>query len=78
MTSTVPSTRAPRRTRLATVDIAGTAWPVYKVEAIVVGVLVFLGVLASTASIQTAVLASAAATVVAWWSLLLHEYRSQS
>lgn len=61
------------RTRLRTVGIAGTPWPVYKLEALAVGVLVFLGALALTNSLQIAVLGSAGATVVAWWSLRLAE-----
>lgn len=61
------------RTRLRTVDIAGTPWPVYKLEALVLGVLVFLGALALTTSLQMAVLGSAGATVLAWWSLKLAE-----
>ncbi|QCB51447.1 hypothetical protein E5720_19825 [Rhodococcus sp. PAMC28707] len=60
-------------TRLHTVDIAGTSWPVYKLEALAVGVLVFLGALALTTSLQLAVLVSACATVLAWWSLRLAE-----
>lgn len=81
-TSVVPSPSVVRntstrlRSRVSTVDIAGIAWPVYKVEALVLGVLVFLGALALTTSLQVAVLSSAASTVVAWWALLLAEKRS--
>lgn len=66
-------TTAGVRTRLRTVDIAGTPWPVYKLEALASGVLVFLGALALTAPLQVAVLGSAGATVIAWWSLRLAE-----
>lgn len=76
MTYVVPSTSPRLRPRVNTVDIAGTAWPVYKVEALVLGVLVFLGALALTTSLQVAVLTSAASTVVAWWTLLLVEKHS--
>ncbi|WP_254900731.1 hypothetical protein [Rhodococcus sp. 1168] len=71
-------TTAGTRTRLRTVDIAGTPWPVYKLEALAVGVLVFLGALALTAPLQVAVLGSAGATVLAWWSLRLAEAVSLS
>ncbi|WP_338891677.1 hypothetical protein [Rhodococcus sovatensis] len=70
------STSTRRRASTSTVDIAGTDWPVYKIEALVLGVLVFLGALALTTSLQVAVLTSAASTVVAWWALLLLERRA--
>lgn len=69
------NTSTRRRASTSTVDIAGTDWPVYKIEALVLGVLVFLGALALTTSLQVAVLTSAASTVVAWWTLLLIERR---
>lgn len=64
-----------------TVDLAGTAWPLYKLEALAVGVLVFLGTLAlampfQIAALQTAVLAGAAVTVVLWWTLRIAELRA--
>ncbi|GAB2654526.1 hypothetical protein ABI214_24830 [Prescottella soli] len=58
---------APRRAHV-TVDIAGTAWPVYKLEAIAAGVLVFLLILAVTQVLQTAVLTAAGTAVVVWWT----------
>ncbi|MET0200148.1 hypothetical protein CH289_21015 [Rhodococcus sp. RS1C4] len=76
MTYALPSTTPRRRTHVGTVDIAGTAWPVYKVEALVLGALVFLGALAFTTSLQVAVLTGAAATVVTWWTLLFAERRA--
>lgn len=60
-----PRSGAPRSAH--TVDLAGTAWPLYKLEALAVGVLVFVVILATTATLQPAVLAAAAATVTAWW-----------
>lgn len=60
-----PRSGAPRSAH--TVDLAGTAWPLYKLEALVVGVLVFVVLLATTATLQPAVLTAAAATVVVWW-----------
>jgi Flp pilus assembly protein TadB len=78
MTYAVPKIPTRRRTHAHTVDIAGTAWPVYKVEALVLGLLVFVGALALTTSLQVAVLGAAAATVVAWWILKIREFYAQS
>lgn len=61
-----------------TVDIAGTAWPVYKLEAIAAGLLVFLLILTVTQVLQTAVLTAAGAAVVVWWTrrvMLTHRRR---
>ncbi|WP_072806356.1 hypothetical protein [Rhodococcoides yunnanense] len=69
MTYAVPKLSTRPTARVNTVDIAGTAWPVYKVEALVLGMLVFVGALAFTASLQVAVLSAAAAAVAAWWGL---------
>ncbi|RVW00374.1 hypothetical protein [Rhodococcus spongiicola] len=66
MTTTALSRRA-RPDGYATVDVAGTAWPLYKLEAIAAGFLVFVLVLASTQVLQTAVLTAAGAAVVVWW-----------
>ncbi|MFD4293968.1 hypothetical protein ACFWPA_11865 [Rhodococcus sp. NPDC058505] len=55
-----------------TLDIAGTAWPLYKLEALVVGVLVFLTVLIVVQALQPAVLVAAGATVVVWWARRRH------
>jgi len=77
MTYVVPSTSTRQHRRPNTVDIAGIAWPVYKVEALVLGIAIFVGTLALTTSLQIAVLTSAATTVLAWWSLLLLERRSR-
>ncbi|MGW0175823.1 hypothetical protein ACWDUM_18535 [Rhodococcus sp. NPDC003322] len=51
-----------------TIDIAGTAWPLYKLEALVAGLLVFLTVLIVAQNLQPAVLVAAGATVVVWWA----------
>ena len=61
-----------------TVDIADIAWPVYKVEALALGILVFVGALALTTSLQFAVLICAAATVISWWTLRLVDDRADS
>lgn len=61
----------PRRVQnrsAATVDIAGTAWPLYKLEAIAAGLLAFLLVLMVTHTLQTAVLTAAGTAVVVWWA----------
>ncbi|MCJ0978229.1 hypothetical protein MTX35_10980 [Rhodococcus sp. ARC_M12] len=58
---------------LRTADVAGIAWPVYKLEALALGVLVFVGTLAFAGSLHAAVLAGAAATVATWWTLRLTE-----
>lgn len=60
----------PRRSRGrsgATVDLAGTAWPLYKLEALAAGLLVFVLVLAVTQVLQPAVLTAAGVTVIVWW-----------
>ncbi|WP_064078029.1 hypothetical protein [Prescottella equi] len=60
----------PRRSRGrsgATVDLAGTAWPLYKLEALAAGLLVFVLVLAVTQVLQPAVLTAAGVAVVVWW-----------
>ncbi|KAA0021014.1 hypothetical protein [Antrihabitans cavernicola] len=48
------------------VDIAGTAWPLYKIEALVVGLLVFVVAVVVVQSLQVAVLSSAAIAAVVW------------
>ncbi|MEU7633236.1 hypothetical protein AB0C34_25195 [Nocardia sp. NPDC049220] len=46
--------------RAATIEIAGSAWPVYKLEALVVGLMTCLVLALITGSPQIAVLAAAA------------------
>ena len=58
---------------LRTADVAGVAWPVYKLEALTLGLLVFAATLVVAGSLQAAVLAGAAVAVVAWWALRLTE-----
>ncbi|MEV6226020.1 hypothetical protein AB0M13_30615 [Nocardia fluminea] len=57
LTSSAPS---------ATVDIAGSAWPVYKLEALVVALVVGALLLLIIGSPQVAVLAAAAVAAVRW------------
>ncbi|OZF44727.1 hypothetical protein [Rhodococcus sp. 14-1411-2a] len=68
-------TRRPAPT-LRTADVAGIAWPVYKLEALALGLLVFAATLVIAGSLQAAVLAGAAVAVVAWWMLRLTELGS--
>ncbi|MFC9554192.1 hypothetical protein ACFTWF_25505 [Rhodococcus sp. NPDC056960] len=51
-----------------TVDLAGTEWPLYKLEALAVALLVFATILVITQTVQTAVLTAAAVAVVVWWA----------
>lgn len=66
MTTAAAPHRAHGRTA-TTVDIAGTAWPLYKLEAIAAALLTFLLVLAVTHTLETAVLTAAGTAVVVWW-----------
>ena len=58
-----PSRKVARESHI---DLAGTAWPLYKLEA-VVGLVVLLVLLLVTATAQTAVLSAAAVATVVWW-----------
>lgn len=75
MTAAGIPTRAPLRSTDNCVDIAGTSWPLYKLEALVVGLLLFIATLAITTSMQTAVLTAAAVTVATWWARRLYYSR---
>ena len=74
MTTLALQTR--RTTDLAGVDIAGTEWPLYKLEALAVGVLLLVVLFVLTGTAQTAVLAAAAATTVTWWVRLAYYRRT--
>ncbi|MGW0004396.1 hypothetical protein [Nocardia grenadensis] len=50
----------------AVVDIAGSRWPVYKLEALIVGLLVFLVAAVVLGSAQTGVLLGAAVGALLW------------
>ncbi|WP_433666763.1 hypothetical protein ACQP06_24245 [Nocardia sp. CA-136227] len=52
--------------RVAAVDIAGTAWPVYKLEALFAGVVVALTLSLITGSAQAAVLGAAVIAALRW------------
>ncbi|WP_238588677.1 hypothetical protein [Rhodococcus pyridinivorans] len=66
------------RERTDGVDIAGTIWPLYKLEALAAGLLTLFVVLVVTTSAQSAVLSAAAVTVVVWWvrRVQQHTFRS--
>ena len=49
-----------------TVDIAGTAWPVYKLEAIAAGLAVFLVAMLIVGSMQVAVVGASALAAGVW------------
>ncbi|WP_167473890.1 hypothetical protein [Nocardia arthritidis] len=49
-----------------TVDIAGTAWPTYKLEALAAGVVSCLVLALITGSMEIAVLAAAGVAAVRW------------
>jgi len=52
--------------RPATVDIAGSAWPMYKLEALALALLTCLILALVTESLQVAVLAAAAVGAIRW------------
>ncbi|MFC9967788.1 hypothetical protein [Nocardia ignorata] len=53
-------------TASATVDVAGVAWPVYKLEALVAGLVVAALLLLVVGSPQVAVLAAASVAALRW------------
>lgn len=61
---------------VAGIDLAGTEWPLYKLEAVIVGVLMLLALFVITGSAQTAVLSAAAAATVTWWVRLAYYRRA--
>ncbi|WP_327096908.1 hypothetical protein OIE68_44725 [Nocardia vinacea] len=56
----------PLQTRAAAVDIAGSAWPMYKLEAIALGLLICLALALITGSLQVAVLVAAGVGTGRW------------
>ncbi|MGW4356274.1 hypothetical protein ACWELJ_29720 [Nocardia sp. NPDC004582] len=52
--------------RVAAVDIAGTAWPVFKLEALFAGVVVAVTLALITGSAQAAVLGAAVIAALRW------------
>lgn len=66
----------PARQARRGIDLAGTEWPLYKLEALVAGFLVLLALFVITGSGQTAVLSAAAAATVTWWVRLAYYRRA--
>ncbi|MGB3769510.1 MAG: hypothetical protein WBF79_04870 [Rhodococcus sp. (in: high G+C Gram-positive bacteria)] len=60
--------RFSQRGAVRSVDVAGTDWPLYKIESLAAALVLF-AVLAATVTMQTAVLTSAAVAVTLWWTL---------
>ncbi|WP_067697300.1 hypothetical protein [Nocardia jejuensis] len=61
-----PPQTARTRSRVATVDIAGTAWPVFKLEALAIGLVTALVLLLITGSPAAAVLVAAMVATLRW------------
>ncbi|MFI9510869.1 hypothetical protein [Nocardia sp. NPDC052566] len=59
-------TQLPPAVHPQTVDIAGSAWPTYKLEAVAAGVVTCLILALITGSPQIAVLAAAAVAALRW------------
>jgi hypothetical protein len=58
------------------VSIAGVPWPLYKLAALVIGLLVLAVVAVVTTIAASAVLSATAATTAVWWlGLTLRHYR---
>ncbi|MBB5917912.1 hypothetical protein BJY24_006824 [Nocardia transvalensis] len=62
----VDPTSAPAIAPGRTIDIAGTPWPVYKLEALALGAIVCLVLAVVTGSLQVAVLAGASLSALRW------------
>ncbi|WP_433756039.1 hypothetical protein [Nocardia sp. CA-135398] len=56
----------PLQARPTAVDIAGSAWPMYKLEAIALGLVICLVLALITGSLQVAVLVAAAVGTGRW------------
>lgn len=55
------------------VEVAGTVWPLFKLEALAVAVVVFLLTLVIVSTLQVAVLGGAAAGTVVWVAGLVYQ-----
>ncbi len=69
MTTLTATTISPHETRdsLPAVVIAGVEWPVYKVQAVVIGVLLAVIVAVATESGELTAWTLALGTATAWW-----------
>ncbi|NNH72111.1 hypothetical protein HLB23_19990 [Nocardia uniformis] len=61
--------------RSDSIDIAGTAWPMFKLEALAAGLVIMVLLILITGSPQIAVLAGAAAAAVRWIAGLVTQQR---
>jgi hypothetical protein len=61
-----------------TLDIAGTAWPVYKLEALALAASTCLILALVTGSLQVAVLAAAGAAALRWVTAAVPPLRARS
>ncbi|MFZ2176066.1 MAG: hypothetical protein WAW17_18905 [Rhodococcus sp. (in: high G+C Gram-positive bacteria)] len=62
--------------RVRTVDIAGTDWPRYKLDALGLALAFFALALVLSHTMQVAVLTAAAVAVLVWWVGKLYSPRS--
>ncbi|NHP14649.1 hypothetical protein G8767_13940 [Rhodococcus sp. IC4_135] len=76
MTTADISTRESRPSSDHCIDLAGTRWPLYKIEALAVGFVLFVIAGAVTQSMQVAVLTSATAAVTTWWARRVYYSRT--
>ncbi|MDV6275499.1 hypothetical protein R3Q06_18545 [Rhodococcus erythropolis] len=76
MTTADTSTRESRPSPDHYIDLAGTRWPLYKIEALAVGFVLFVVAGAVTQSMQGAVLTAATAAVITWWTRRVHYSRT--
>lgn len=68
MTAMIETTPAVSpRVATASVDLAGVSWPLYKLQALAVAVVVAVITLVAFASLEVVAWASAITLVVTWW-----------
>ncbi|MGV9672215.1 hypothetical protein ACWDPV_16745 [Gordonia sp. NPDC003504] len=67
MTAMIETMQPRTRGAVPTIDIAGTDWPVYKVQAVAAAVLAVVLSLAVFTSMQTAAWVSGVVLVSTWW-----------
>ena len=66
---------SPKVARESHIDLAGTAWPLYKLEAVAVGFVLLLMLFVVPGAAQIAVLTAAAAATVVWWARRIYYLR---
>ncbi|MEP9391329.1 hypothetical protein ABLE92_07095 [Gordonia sp. VNQ95] len=75
MTAMIETMQPRSRRAVPTVDIAGTDWPVYKLQAVAAAVLAAVLSLAVFTSMQTAAWVSGVVLISTWW---IGRYRAAS